>query len=64
LSKYNKIGNVQKQEEHIQTILENVKTLTALLEESLSMSKLDENAIDRPLNFYLSKVMQEIKESL
>ncbi|MDI9861359.1 PAS domain-containing sensor histidine kinase [Flectobacillus roseus] len=64
LSKYNKIGNVQKQEEHIQSILENVKTLTALLEESLSMSKLDENSIDRPLNFYLSKIMQEIKESL
>lgn len=63
LSKYNKIGNVQKQEEHIQTILENVKTLTALLEESLSMGRLDDNAIERPLNFYLSKVMQQMNDS-
>ncbi|WP_052354209.1 sensor histidine kinase [Flectobacillus major] len=64
LSKYNKIGNVAKQEEHIQTILENVKTLTQLLEESLSIGALGDDVIERPLNFYLSKVMQEMKNTL
>ncbi len=64
LSKYNKMGNTVKQEEHIETILTNVKKLTALLEESLSIGTLQVKNDERPLNFYLSKIMQEMNNTL
>ena len=58
------MGNTVKQEEHIETILTNVKKLTALLEESLSIGTLQVKNDERPLNFYLSKIMQEMNNTL
>jgi signal transduction histidine kinase len=65
VSKYNEMGEKDKIEKHIQRIKSSVTNLTGILNDFLSLSKLEEGVIaNNPVNFDLSELVEEVVEEM
>lgn len=65
LQKYHEAGNTSKVEKHVSTIKRSVKNLTTILNEFLSLDKLDQGIIEPHIStFSLAVLIQEIVEEL
>lgn len=65
ISKYTELGDTDKQNRHIQKIKASVTSLTDLLNDVLSVSKLEEGKVQsNPEPFTVSEVVNEILETL
>lgn len=65
ISKYNQLGDAEKSEKHIQRIKSAVTNLTGILNDFLSLSKLEEGIVgNNPAEFNLTELANEIIEEL
>lgn len=65
ISKYGEMGDREKQEKHIQRIKSSVTNLTGILNDFLSLSKLEEGVIaNHPCDFNIRQLCEEVVEEL
>lgn len=65
ISKYNELGEKDKLDKHIQRIKSSVSNLTVILNDFLSLSKLEEGVISNtPSHFNISSICKEIREEM
>lgn len=65
ISKYNQLGDTEKSDKHIQRIKSAVTNLTGILNDFLSLSKLEEGIVgNNPAEFDLPELANEILEEL
>jgi two-component system sensor kinase FixL len=65
VSKYNEIGGKEKIEKHVQRIKSSVTNLTGILNDFLSLSKLEEGIVsNHPSEFNMKELTEEVKEEM
>lgn len=65
IDRYNQSGDLEKQEKHVHRIKTAVTNLTGILNDFLSLSKLEEGAItNNPSEFSIKELSEEVKEEM
>ena len=65
IGKYNELGEKEKTDKHIQRIKSSVSNLTVILNDFLSLSKLEEGIVsNHPVPFNLTHVCKELQEEM